>query len=211
MRRHMEEFIVRFAENGYLAVFVLMALESACIPIPSEVTMLFGGALASAAFATVAPGAPQLNIVAVIAVGTFANLIGSYLAYWVGRVLGRAPLDKYGKYVLIRSHDIDKAERWWAKHGSAAVFWSRMLPVLRTFISLPAGIERMPLGRFTVYTVVGCVPWVTALGLTGYALGAHWDSIIRSFSLVSYAIAAVLVLAGLTYVIRRRKRAPSEV
>src|SRR5687767_9676770 len=186
-----------------------MALESACIPIPSEVTMLFAGALASSAFNAVAPGAPHLNIVAVILVGTFANLAGSYLAYWVGHALGRTPLDRYGKYILIRSHDIDKAERWWAKHGSAAVFWSRMLPVLRTFISLPAGIEKMPLGRFTVYTLVGCLPWVTALALTGYALGAHWDSIIKSFSIVSYAIAALLVAAAAWYVIRRRKRASS--
>ena len=198
----MEAFIEGFARHGYLAVFVLMLLESACIPIPSEVTMLFAGFLASPE----APGdAAQLNFVAVAMAGVLGNLVGSWIAYAVGYKLGRTPLDRFGKYVGIRSHDIDKAERWWGKHGTAAVFFSRMLPVVRTFISLPAGIERMPFGRFTVYTAVGCVPWVFALTAVGYALGESWNTILDSFSLVSYVIAGLLLAAATWYLLRRRR------
>ncbi|MGH2784459.1 MAG: DedA family protein [Actinomycetota bacterium] len=198
----MEAFIEGFARHGYLAVFVLMLLESACIPIPSEVTMLFGGFLAS-------PDAPtdatQLNFVAVAMAGVVGNVVGSWVAYGVGYKLGRTPLDRFGRYIGIRSHDIDKAERWWAKHGTAAVFFSRMLPVVRTFISLPAGIEKMPFGRFTLYTTAGCVPWVFALTAVGYVLGENWNSIIDSFSLASYAIAGLLLVAGVWYLLRRRR------
>jgi membrane protein DedA with SNARE-associated domain len=198
-----EDFVVRFAEHGYLAVFILMALESACIPIPSEVTMLFAGALASPD--PIVAGAPHLNLVLVIAIGCLANLVGSLVAYAVGRLIGRGPLDKYGKYVLIRSHDIDKAEAWWERHGQGAVFFSRMLPVVRTFISLPAGIAEMPVGRFTVYTSAGVIPWVAALGATGYALGRNWDTILRQFSLASYMIAAAIVVVAVVFLIRRRR------
>lgn len=206
----MEAFVEGFARHGYLAVFVLMLLESACIPIPSEVTMLFAGFLAS-------PDAPtdatQLNFVAVATAGVIGNVIGSWIAYGVGYKLGRTPIERFGRYIGIRSHDIDKAERWWAKHGAAAVFFSRMLPVIRTFISLPAGIERMPFGRFTLYTTLGCVPWVFALTAVGYALGENWNTIIDSFSLASYVIAGLIVVAGAAYLIRRRRsegRSPAE-
>ena len=198
----MEAFIERFAEHGYLAVFVLMLLESACIPIPSEVTMLFGGFLASPENTT---NAVQLNFLAVALAGVAGNLVGSWIAYGAGRALGRGPFDRYGKYVGIRSHDIDKAERWWGKHGTKTVFFSRMLPVIRTFISLPAGIEKMPLGRFTVYTTVGCVPWVFALTGLGYALGQSWDKILGPFKVVSYTIVALIVVAVIAYLIRRRR------
>jgi LPXTG-motif cell wall-anchored protein len=198
----MEAFIEGFARHGYLAVFVLMLLESACIPIPSEVTMLFAGFLASPDVPT---DAVQLNFVGVAVAGVVGNLVGSWLAYGIGYKLGRTPLDRYGRFIGIRSHDIDKAERWWAKHGTAAVFFSRMLPVIRTFISLPAGIERMPFGRFSLYTTLGCVPWVFALTAVGYVLGENWDSIIGSFSLVSYVIAGLLLVAGAAYLIRRRR------
>lgn len=173
--------------------------------------MVFAGALASSAFATVAPGAPRLNIVAVILVGTLANLIGSWIAYVAGRGIGRGPLDRYGKYVGIRTHDIDKADAWWERHGQGAVFFGRVLPVVRTFISLPAGIAEMPFARFTLYTVAGSLPWVTALGAAGYGIGANYRTIshkvFHSFNLASYAIVAVAVVAALWYFIRRR-RAP---
>lgn len=203
----MEAFIERFAEHGYLAVFVLMLLESACIPIPSEVTMLFGGFLASPENTT---NAVQLNFLAVALAGVAGNLVGSWIAYGAGRALGRGPFDRYGKYVGIRSHDIDKAERWWGKHGTKTVFFSRMLPVIRTFISLPAGIEKMPLGRFTVYTTVGCVPWVFALTGLGYALGQSWDKILGPFKVVSYTIVALIVVAVIAYLIRRRRTQSQE-
>ena len=170
----MTQFIVEtILQYGLLAVFVLMVLESACIPIPSEVTMLFGGALANSTFvaSSFVGGGEHLNFVLVGLVGTLGNLVGSWIAYGVGRSIGRGPIERYGRYVLIRPHDLDRAEAWWARRGTAAVFFSRMLPMMRTFISLPAGIEEMPLGRFTLYTVAGCVPWVFALTGVGYALG----------------------------------------
>jgi membrane protein DedA with SNARE-associated domain len=202
-----EAFIERFAEHGYLAVFVLMLLESACIPIPSEVTMLFGGFLASPENTT---NAVQLNFVGVALAGVAGNVVGSWIAYAAGRALGRGPFDRYGRYAGIRSHDIDKAERWWAKHGSATVFFSRMLPVIRTFISLPAGIEKMPPGRFTLYTTAGCVPWVFALTGVGYALGQSWDKILGPFKVVSYTIAGLIVVAVITYLFRRRRTQSQE-
>lgn len=198
----MEAFVEGFAKHGYLAVFVLMLLESACIPIPSEVTMLFAGFLASPDHPT---DAVQLNFVVVALMGVAGNVVGSWLAYWVGLAVGRAPLDRWGRYIFIRSHDVDKAERWWAKHGTAAVFFSRMLPVIRTFISLPAGIERMPFWRFTVYTAAGCVPWVFALTAVGYVLGQNWDTILGSFRVASYVIAALVTVAAIVYLIRRRR------
>jgi len=197
-----ESFIEGFARHGYLAVFVLMLLESACIPIPSEVTMLFAGFLASPENTT---NAVQLNFVAVALLGVLGNLVGSWIAYGVGYKLGRAPLDRFGRYVGIRSHDVDKAEKWWAKHGSSAVLFSRVLPVIRTFISLPAGMEKMPFGRFTLYTTIGCVPWVFALTGVGYGLGKNWDTILGSFSIATYAIAALVLTALAVYIIRRRR------
>jgi membrane protein DedA with SNARE-associated domain len=197
-----EAFIESFARHGYLAVFVLMALESACIPIPSEVTMLFAGFLASPEHPT---NAVQLNFVLIGLAGVAGNLAGSWLAYGAGRKLGRAPLDRWGRYILIRPHDIDRAEAWWAKRGTAAVFFSRMLPVIRTFISLPAGMEKMPFGRFTAYTIAGCVPWVFALTGVGYALGQSWHSIVGKFSIATYVIVGLVVLAVAVFLVRRRR------
>lgn len=194
----MEDFIVRFAEHGYIAVFVLMALESACIPIPSEVTMLFAGYLVSRG---------EIGFVAVALVGTVANLAGSWLAYWVGRTGGRALLERYGRYVLIRHHDIDRAEAWFADHGEAAVFVSRVLPVVRTFISLPAGIAEMPFWRFSIYTFAGCLPWVFALTAAGWALGDNWRKILGEFSIATFAIAAVVAAAIVWWLVRRRRAA----
>jgi membrane protein DedA with SNARE-associated domain len=198
----LEHFVERLAVHGYLAVFVLMLLESACIPIPSEVTMLFAGFLASPDHPT---NAVRLSFVVVALMGVAGNVAGSWVAYGVGRAVGRGPFDRWGRYVGIRSHDIDRAERWWAKRGTATVFFSRMLPVVRTFISLPAGIEEMPFGRFSLYTAAGCVPWVFALTGVGYALGQNWHSLVGSFRYVTYAIAALVVAAFVWYVIRRRR------
>ncbi|HYY08880.1 MAG TPA: DedA family protein, partial [Actinomycetota bacterium] len=139
-------------DYGYLAVFLLMVLESACIPVPSEVTMLFGGALASAAFA--GSGEP-LDLVWVGAVGTLGNLAGSWLAYWAGAVGGRPLVERFGRYLLILPHEVDRAHAWFERRGELTVFVSRLLPVIRTFISLPAGVARMPFWRFTIYTVLG--------------------------------------------------------
>lgn len=181
-------------QYGYLAVFVLMVLESACIPIPSEVTMLVGGAMATTAFAGTGQ---ELDFVAIGVLGAVANLVGSWLAYWAGAVGGRPLIDRWGRYLLIRPHEIDHAHDWFERHGQAAVFFSRLLPVVRTFISLPAGVARMPFARFSVYTLLGCLPWTFALTWAGYLLGERWETaerVLRPFSLV-IVIAGVALIA----------------
>jgi membrane protein DedA with SNARE-associated domain len=197
----LHHFIVTaVGDYGYAAVFVLMALESACVPIPSEVTMLFGGALASAGFA--AEG-QQLSLFWVGMAGTLGNLVGSWLAYWAGAVGGRPLVDRWGRYLLIRPHEIDKAHDWFERYGDAAVFFSRLLPVIRTFISVPAGVVRMPFWRFTLYTILGCLPWTFALAWLGYMLGDRWESVERALQPFSWAIALACVVAVLWYVRRR--------
>jgi membrane protein DedA with SNARE-associated domain len=181
---------------GYLAVFVLMVLESACIPVPSEVTMLFGGALANAAFLTsLGQQAKPLNFVVVALMGTLGNLVGSWIAWGVGYRGGRPLIERWGRYVFLRQHELDRAEVWFERHGQLAVLVSRLLPVVRTFISLPAGIAEMPFLRFSLYTFIGCLPWTFALTAVGYALGGQWAVVERYLRPVSYAVAALVVLA----------------
>jgi membrane protein DedA with SNARE-associated domain len=180
---------------GYLAVFVLMVLESACIPVPSEVTMLFGGALANAAFLTsLGQQAKPLNFVAVALMGTLGNLVGSWIAWGVGYRGGRPLIERWGRYVFLRQHELDRAEVWFERHGQLAVLVSRLLPVVRTFISLPAGIAEMRFLRFSLYTFIGCLPWTFALTAVGYALGGQWSVVERYLRPVSYAVAALVVL-----------------
>ncbi|MDP9327356.1 MAG: DedA family protein [Actinomycetota bacterium] len=184
-----------------------MLLESACIPIPSEVTMLFGGALASTGFAG---EAHQLNLPLVIAAGTAGNLAGSWLAYWAGAVGGRPLLERFGRYLLIRPHEVDRAHAWFERHGDIAVFFGRLLPVIRTFISLPAGIARMNVVRFTVYTVLGCLPFVTAIGYLGYRAGDRWVKVEHTLQPFSWLIAGAIVVLGIAYVARRWRRVRAE-
>jgi membrane protein DedA with SNARE-associated domain len=192
------------AQYGYVAIFVLMLLESACIPIPSEVTMLFGGALANAAFFTaVGSTAEPLNFWLVGLVGTLGNLVGSWLAYWVGYVGGRPLIHRWGRYVLLSEKDVDRAHVWFERRGEAAVFFSRLLPVVRTFISLPAGVARMPFWKFTLYTFLGCLPWTFALAGLGYALGENWDTVEKYLRPISI-IVVVLIVAGIVWWVRRR-------
>jgi membrane protein DedA with SNARE-associated domain len=206
-----QHFITDFILNhGYEAVFVLMVLESACIPIPSEVTMLFGGALANATFVATVSGSHQhLNFLIVGLMGTLGNLLGSWIAYTIGRLGGRPLIDRWGRFILLKPHEIDRAEAWFADHGQAAVFFSRLLPVVRTFISLPAGVAEMPLGTFSVYTLAGCLPWTFALAGIGYAVGSQWDTVAKYFKPATYAIAALILIAIAWWVLRRlraRKR-----
>jgi membrane protein DedA with SNARE-associated domain len=196
---------------GYLAVFILMLAESACIPVPSELTMLFAGALSAGAVAGV-----HLNLVLAIAAGVAGNVAGSYLAWGIGIYGGRAAWHRWGRYILLRDDDIDRAERWFGRHGTKAVFFGRLLPVVRTFISLPAGLARMPAGRFGIYTVLGCIPWTAALAWTGYLVGANWGSVVSALHGPSYALAALcglLVIFAIVMLLRRRRRergAPSD-
>jgi membrane protein DedA with SNARE-associated domain len=206
-----QQFITSY---GYLAIFVLMLAESACIPVPSELIMTFGGAVAAGAV----PGT-HLSLIGVILAGTAGNVAGSYLAWAVGRyggqpLLRRLSEGRLGRH-LLREHDLDRAIAWFDRHGGKAVLIGRLLPVVRTFISLPAGIAEMPALRFGIYTTIGCIPWTAALAMAGYAVGTNWESIANAFHGPSYIIAAVvlvvMVLAVWRYARRRQTEARAEV
>ncbi len=183
----MQHFIATY---GYLAIFLLMVAESACIPVPSELIMTFGGALAAGAV----PGT-RLNLIAVIIAGVAGNVVGSYIAWAVGRYGGQPALRRWGGRFWLREHDLDRANLWFARYGARAVLIGRLLPVVRTFISLPAGIAGMEPVRFGIYTTIGCIPWTAALAYAGYAVGANWQSIVNGFHGPTYIIAAVVVIA----------------
>jgi membrane protein DedA with SNARE-associated domain len=204
----MEHLITDYVlQYGYLAVFVLMVLESACIPVPSEITMLFGGALANATFlASLGREGEHLNFVVVALVGTLGNLVGSWIAWGVGYRGGRPLIERWGRFVFLRQHELDRAEVWFDRQGQAAVLGSRLLPVVRTFISLPAGVARMRFVRFSVYTFLGCLPWTFALTAVGYALGSQWEVVERYLRPVSYAVAALVVVAAALWLGRRWSR-----
>ena len=156
------------------------------------------------------PRTERLNFFWVGVAGVLGNVVGSWIAYAVGRKMGRSVLDRYGKYVLIRSHDIDKAEIWWEKHGDAATFFSRLLPVIRTFISLPAGIAKMPFGKFTLYTFLGVVPWTFALAWLGVVVEDNWESVLNYFDIPTLIIGVSLVVIAGAWWWRRRKARNNE-
>lgn len=190
--------IVDFAVNvvgdlGLAGVFVLMVLESACIPIPSEATMLFAGF-------NVAEG--EYSLMAATLVATFANLVGSWIAYGVG-YFGRVDLiEKHGKKILIKQHHLEIADRWFARHGEATVFFTRMIPIVRTFISLPAGIARMPFWRFSIFTFLGCLPWMFGLTFLGKQVGDNWEQWKDKLHYVDYAIAALIIGGAVFFAVR---------
>src|SRR3954449_9476338 len=182
---------------GLAGVFVLMLAESACIPIPSEATMLFAGF-------NVSNG--EYSLAAAVAVGSFANLVGSWLAYWLGYA-GRADvLEKHGRKLHIKKSHLEWADRWFERHGDATVFFSRMVPIVRTFISLPAGVARMPFWRFTLLTVAGCIPWVFLLAFIGKQAGDNWSQWKDNLHYVDYVVVAFVVV-GLAYLVLHRRRA----
>jgi MYXO-CTERM domain-containing protein len=191
------------SQYGYLAVFVLMLAESACIPVPSEVIMMFGGALAAGA---VAGAHPLLG--GVVAAGVLGSVAGSYVAWAVGRYAGQAAISRWGRRIGIREHEIDRAADWFERHGPVAVLVGRFIPVIRTFISLPAGFADMPAGPFGLYTTLGAIPWTAALAIIGYALGAHWEQVAGDFHGPTYVIAGLLVV-GLAVALLRRRRRPA--
>jgi membrane protein DedA with SNARE-associated domain len=179
-------FATDFIKSGGLpAIFVLMTLESACIPIPSEATMLFAGF-------NVSEG--KYSLFAAVAVGAVANLIGSWIAYAVG-YYGRTELLERYKVFHVKPEHLALTERWFERWGSWAVFFSRMLPIVRTFISLPAGAARMPFWRFSILTLAGCVPWILMLTLVGKAARDNWTSWKDRLHYVDYGIAVLIVLA----------------
>lgn len=195
------EPLVNFATDvvdklGLAGVFVLMTLESACIPIPSEATMLFAGF-------NVARG--EYSLLAATLVGASANLVGSWIAYAVG-YFGRIELvERHGRKLHISAKHLATADRWFAQHGEITVFVTRMLPIVRTFISLPAGVARMPFWRFSLFTFVGCLPWVFVLTFVGKQAGENWTKWKDSLHYVDYAVAVAIVAAVVYYVVRRRR------
>jgi membrane protein DedA with SNARE-associated domain len=193
------------ATYGYAAIFLLMLAESACIPVPSELIMTLGGALAAGAV----PGT-RLNLVGVIIAGAAGNVVGSYIAYAVGRYGGQPALRRWGRRLRIRDHDLDRANRWFDRYGNRAVLIGRLLPVVRTFISLPAGIAGMEPIRFGIYTTIGVIPWTAALAWAGYAVGANWHSIVDGFKGPTYIVAALVLVALVIAVWRYLRRHPAD-
>jgi membrane protein DedA with SNARE-associated domain len=193
--------LVDFATNvvgdlGLAGIFVLMVLESACIPIPSEATMLFAGF-------NVHNG--EYSLFAATAAGVLGNLVGSWIAYGVG-YWGRVDLlEKHGRKLHVKPEHIAWADRWFERYGDATVFFTRMLPIIRTFISLPAGVARMPFWRFTILTLAGCIPWVFLLTFAGKQAGDNWEDWKDSLHYVDYAVAA-MIIAGVVYLFIRNRR-----
>ena len=181
------------ADLGLPGIFVLMLLESACIPIPSEATMLFAGF-------NVAEGEYSLFVATLV--GSVANLVGLVDRLRVGYYGRIDVLEKHGKKLHISKKHLDWADRWFERHGDATVFFTRMLPIIRTFISLPAGVARMPFWRFSVFTFAGCVPWVFMLTFIGKQAGENWEDWKDSLHYVDYAVAALIVIGGIYLVVR---------
>jgi membrane protein DedA with SNARE-associated domain len=194
--------LVQFAVDvidkmGLVGVFLLMVGESACLPIPSEGTMLFAGF-------NVAEGEYSLFVVTLV--GVTANVVGSWIAYAVG-YFGRVDLiEKHGRKVLIKPHHLKKADDWFERYGDATVFFSRMLPIIRTFISLPAGVARMPFWRFTILTTLGCIPWVFLLAFIGKQAGDNWEDWKENLHYIDYAVVVAIVVGVVWLFVRWRRR-----
>ncbi len=188
------EFITQLISSwGYAGIFVTMTLESALILIPSEVVIPFAGFLAYMG---------EMNIWLIVLVSSFANLTGSIIAYEVGKYLGRGFIERYGKYVLLNMGHLQLVEGWFDKYGSLTVLFSRMLPVVRTYNALPAGIGKMNFPKFCLYTFIGSVPWNLALVFVGYLLKENWN-ILEKYSLYIDILAVFVVAAVIFYIVRR--------
>jgi membrane protein DedA with SNARE-associated domain len=203
----MEHFIATWS---YLAIFGLTLISSLGIPVGSEIAIGYGGALASGALS------PRLSLAAVILVAVAGELTGSAAGYAVGRFGGRALVDRVGRYVLLTHRDLDRADAWFARRGEPFVFVGRLIPLLRSFVSLAAGLGEMPLVKFALFTVAGCAVWCAALASIGYSLGSSWHRAVKDFNDVGYvaaALAVVLVVVVLVHRIRavraERAGAPS--
>lgn len=180
--------IAVISASGYAGVLLLMAIESACVPLPSEIIMPFSGYLVHLG---------RLSLVGVATAGALGCNLGSLVAYWVGAAGGRPLVERYGRYVLMSGHDLDRVTRFFERWGGITVFFGRLLPVVRTFIALPAGIARMPQGRFHLYTFLGSWPWCYALALVGARLGDHWDNDPRFKEVFHrFHLAVIVVLAA---------------
>ncbi|HEV8139519.1 MAG TPA: DedA family protein [Pyrinomonadaceae bacterium] len=188
--------IATISTLGYGGIVLLMAIESACIPLPSEIIMPFSGYLVYTG---------RFNIWLVAVAGAFGCVVGSLVAYWVGMYGGRPLIEKYGKFVLVSRHDLDLADRWFDRFGEVIVFVSRLLPAIRTFIAFPAGIARMNLKKFVIYTFAGSLPWCLGLAYVGQKLGEQWDKDPRLktlFHRFDFVFGIVIVLAAAWWIWR---------
>ncbi len=195
----LEQYLIPLLEGiyrsvGYLGVFLAMAIESACIPLPSEIILPLAGWMVSRG---------DFDFWLASIAGTLGCTLGSAIAYWVGALGGRPLLLRYGRYVLISPHEIDTADRWFARYGEAAIFFSRLLPVVRTFISFPAGVVRMNFARFLLYTTLGSLPWSLALVYAGKLLGDNWLVVRHFLQQFDYVIILVVVALVVLFVYRR--------
>jgi len=185
------------ASSGYVAIFVLSILQSCCVPTSSELTLGFAGVLAAQG---------KLSLPAVIVVGASGEIVGAYGAWVIGRFGGRAFVERYGKYVLMSTHDLDRAQAWYERHERWGVFASRLLPVIRNFVAVPAGVAEVPLVSFGVLTALGSLVWDAAMAFIGYEIGGSWRSVMKGFSDAGYLLAAAAVIA-IAFVIWHRWRA----
>ncbi len=220
------EVLTTFIQNLYVitglaGIVLAMAIESCCIPLPSEIIMPLAGAMlatgsqaAAKHLAGIDPTAPLwLNLIFLALAGSLGSLLGSIIAYWIGSTGGRPLMLKYGRYVLISQHDADRADRFFQRWGAATAFFSRMLPVVRTYISLPAGITKMNFGKFCLYTFLGSLPWCLLLAFIGYELGNNYSKVSGPLHYLDAVVVVVVVLLAVLYIwrhIRNDRRARAE-
>ena len=178
---------------GLPGIVLLMAIESACIPLPSEVIMPFSGYLVFLG---------KYSLWSVGLAGAIGCVVGSVPAYYLGMYGGRPLIEKYGKYILMSRHDLDMADRWFERHGEATVFFARLLPVIRTFIAFPAGVARMEMKRFIAYTFAGSLPWCLGLAYVGMVMGERWPVLREYFHKFDLLIGAAIA-AGIVWYVRR--------
>ena len=197
MEQISQTFLTFIDQFGYLAVIILMAMENACIPIPSELILGFAGYLIFA---------ERMTFTGAIIAGMVGGMLGSIFAYIIGNSKGREFVDKYGKYFFVKKSHVDLAQRWFDKYGIKAVFFSRMLPVVRTFISLPAGFAHVNLKQFLFYTFIGSLPWTALILFAGMKLGESWKYLLKIGHEASIAFVMIFVIIILVWYIRRRKR-----
>lgn len=195
-----------YTSLGYAGVVVAMAIESAAIPLPSELILPFAGWAVSRGLIEPLTGSAW-NYWGAVGAGLVGNTLGSLVAYYVGMYGGRPLLERYGKYVLISQGDLDVADRWFSRWGEATVFFSRMLPIVRTFISVPAGIAHMPVWRFTLFSILGAVPWVMLLVWGGVVLGDNWLQVKSALRGLDYLVAAALLAAIGLFIWRHVRKA----
>lgn len=202
MLSQLSTIIIHFVQSsGYVAIFILMMLESMFIPIPSEITMPFAGFLALQG---------HISLIGAIFVGAIANLVGSLIAYAIGFYLEESVvvtlIEKYGKYIFLRKHEYERAMHWFKKYGNSVVFFSRLLPAVRTFISLPAGLAEMNIYTFSLYTFLGSLIWSGVLTYIGFYLGKNWESIHGVFSKFQYVVIALIIIAIAYYIYTHIKK-----